>query len=43
MEKKPTAAEAYFSKEDRKKFLEVEEAALLLIEKIENTEDESSE
>jgi len=39
MEKKSMAAEAYFSEEDRKKFVEVEKAARLLIEKIENSEE----
>ncbi len=37
--KKTTAAETYHSKKDRKKFLEVDKAARLLIEKIENKED----
>lgn len=33
-EDKPTAAESYYSEEDRRKFFEVQKAAELLIEKI---------
>ena len=38
-EESPTAAESYFSPEDRRRFLEVEEAARILIEKIEEDTD----
>ncbi len=37
--KKTTSAETYHSKKDRKRFLEIEKAARLLVEKIENKED----
>ena len=39
-ENKTTAAETYHSKKDRKKFLEVEEAARLLVDKIEESKEE---
>lgn len=39
-EKKMTAAETYHSKKDRKKFLEIEKSARLLVEKIENSKGE---
>lgn len=40
MDEKSIASEAYYPKEDRKRFLEVEKAARLLIEKIENSKGE---
>ena len=38
-EKKTTAAETYHSKKDRKRFLEIDKAARLLIEKIEKSKE----